>query len=67
MKIKLYGGPGDGMTASLDIDEIGVFAYEHELPDRTCDTVLYFRHPTHCGHADCPVAFVHPSLQGKIG
>lgn len=66
MKIKLHGGPGDGMVADLSI-EVGTFAYLHELPDGSSESVLYFRHATHCGHADCPVAFVHPTLQGRIG
>jgi len=67
MRIKLYGGPGDGCELNVDLPEIGTFAYFHELPDGTTDSVLYFRLAHHCGHETCPVWFVHPSMQGKIG
>lgn len=65
MKLHLYGGPADGANVIVPVDkgEMQTFPYI----DADGATVLYFRQPHHCGHAEHPVIFLHPSLQDKIG
>lgn len=63
MKFKLFGGPADGGTVVTDTSRDGMQTFPFIDVDGA--TVIYFR-LRHCGHVDCPVTFVHPSLQAHL-